>query len=232
MKERNYGIDSLRLVAMFMIIVLHIMKHGGILDMARGIDFAIVWLIEAICCVAVNCYALISGYNKYEISQKKSWAILVLIINNLVLFLGIVVLDYLTLRIMGAKHGFGYLISYISPFIIVNAVFLLLLLKDIRYGKAVKKIVTMVAPFTLGVYLAHIQSPIFDLYLNKIMDSVAQWNVFLYVVGVLGLSLAVFIVGILVEKIRSGLFDILRINWLINYIGDKLDIGISKILKN
>lgn len=62
MKERNYGIDSLRLVAMFMIIVLHIMKHGGILDMARGIDFAIVWLIEAICCVAVNCYALISGY--------------------------------------------------------------------------------------------------------------------------------------------------------------------------
>ena len=31
-KERNYGIDLLRIVSMFMVVVLHVVGHGDILD--------------------------------------------------------------------------------------------------------------------------------------------------------------------------------------------------------
>lgn len=65
-KTRNYGIDFLRIMSMFMIVNLHILGHGGILSNESlqflSIRFHLVWLIETICYVAVNCYALISGF--------------------------------------------------------------------------------------------------------------------------------------------------------------------------
>ena len=75
-KNRNYGIDLLRIITMFMIVNLHILYHGGILSSEKlyfgSTKFNIVWIIEIVSYVAVNCYALISGFvgvnskNKYS----------------------------------------------------------------------------------------------------------------------------------------------------------------------
>ena len=64
---RNYGIDALRIVAMIMIPILHIIGHGGILSTVKSfsVNYDIVWLIKAAACCAVNCYGLISGYVGY-----------------------------------------------------------------------------------------------------------------------------------------------------------------------
>lgn len=63
-KERNYGIDLLRIVSMYMVVVLHVLKQGGILDNIPmfGSHYGMSWLLEIACYCAVNCYALISGY--------------------------------------------------------------------------------------------------------------------------------------------------------------------------
>lgn len=64
-RERNLGIDCLRIFAMLMIVVTHILGKGGIRDEVNGstdIYFWITWLIQVIAYGAVNCYALISGY--------------------------------------------------------------------------------------------------------------------------------------------------------------------------
>lgn len=60
--QRNYGIDLLRMFAMYLIAVLHILGQGGVLSAANGTKNDIAWILEigAYCCV--NCYALISGY--------------------------------------------------------------------------------------------------------------------------------------------------------------------------
>lgn len=63
-QEREYGIDALRIVAMWMIVVLHVMTHGGVLKNVvpgSGQDMS-AWLLEAVVYGAVNCYGLISGY--------------------------------------------------------------------------------------------------------------------------------------------------------------------------
>lgn len=62
--NRNYGIDFLRILSMFFVLLLHILKQGGILDslekLSLGYNFA--WFIEICAYCAVNCYALISGF--------------------------------------------------------------------------------------------------------------------------------------------------------------------------
>lgn len=64
--DRNMGIDELRIVAMFSIVILHILKHGGILENVTGAQFYIVWFLESIVICSVDCYALISGYVGYS----------------------------------------------------------------------------------------------------------------------------------------------------------------------
>lgn len=64
MEQRNRGIDLLRMAAMWMVVILHILNKGGVLEAAAplsaGRETARLLEIAAYC--AVNCYGLISGY--------------------------------------------------------------------------------------------------------------------------------------------------------------------------
>lgn len=64
MKERNYGIDLLKIVSMFMVVVLHVLRHGGVLDnvVPLSINDTFAWLLETLCMCAVNLFALTTGY--------------------------------------------------------------------------------------------------------------------------------------------------------------------------
>lgn len=68
-KQRNYGIDLLRIVAMLLVTVLHIQGHGGVLGAAAGGIYYLAFLLEAAAFCAVNCYGLISGY----VAQDSRW---------------------------------------------------------------------------------------------------------------------------------------------------------------
>lgn len=74
MQERNYGIDFLRVISMFMIVILHILGNGGILASVQtgSSTYHESWLMEIASYCAVNCYALISGYVGIYSSHKYS----------------------------------------------------------------------------------------------------------------------------------------------------------------
>lgn len=62
-KQRLYGIDIARLTAMFMVVVLHNHGRGGVLDWTIDSMRDCVYLaLEYYAIVAVNVFALISGY--------------------------------------------------------------------------------------------------------------------------------------------------------------------------
>ena len=71
-RERNHGIDLLRLILMFMICLLHTLGQGGILQAStKGtISYGIFWLIEAIAYCAVDGFAIISGYMSNDEPKK------------------------------------------------------------------------------------------------------------------------------------------------------------------
>ena len=70
---RNAGIDLLRLVSMFYIILLHSLGQGGLLAAAEegGPQHMFAWFLEAFAFGAVDVFALISGYVSYSGREKK-----------------------------------------------------------------------------------------------------------------------------------------------------------------
>ncbi|OJG28488.1 hypothetical protein RU98_GL000081 [Enterococcus caccae] len=58
---------------MFMILILHILGNGGILDNVRigSLNYYFFWGLEVLCFVAVNCFSLITGY----FMSKGKWRI-------------------------------------------------------------------------------------------------------------------------------------------------------------
>ena len=72
-KERNYGIDLLRILAMLFIVILHSYGRGGILynTIENTSQYKFAWLIEIIAYCAVDVFALISGYVCYKENNNK-----------------------------------------------------------------------------------------------------------------------------------------------------------------
>lgn len=73
LSQRNYGIDLLRLVAAFYVIVLHTLNHGGVyyptIPDSRQELLCRFLFVTAFC--AVNIFGIISGYVGYREPQKK-----------------------------------------------------------------------------------------------------------------------------------------------------------------
>lgn len=96
-KERNYGIDVLRIVAMMMIVSLHILNKGGVLwEVNRGsLRYMAVWFWETATFCSVNVYAMISGYVGI---QRKTRLSRVLLLWLQVLFYTVVITFLWTLK--------------------------------------------------------------------------------------------------------------------------------------
>lgn len=63
MRERNYGIDLLRIVSMLMVVINHIFRFGGVYtDNVSGVSRMVIVGMDVLCLCAVNCFALTSGY--------------------------------------------------------------------------------------------------------------------------------------------------------------------------
>lgn len=70
--KRNYGIDLLRVVSMYLVVVLHILGIGGVVTGAGLLsgNFCAAWLLRIGALCAVNCYALISGYVGFRVKGR------------------------------------------------------------------------------------------------------------------------------------------------------------------
>ncbi len=74
-EDRNYGVDLLKIVSMFMVVVLHVFGQGGILSkLGNGtLNWYIGWGMELLSYGAVNCFAMATGYlminKKYKTSR-------------------------------------------------------------------------------------------------------------------------------------------------------------------
>lgn len=76
MKERNKGIDILRILSMYMVVILHILSRGsGLLTNLTppgSVAWNLAWFLEIACYCAVNCFILITGYLMIDRPAKLS----------------------------------------------------------------------------------------------------------------------------------------------------------------
>ncbi len=62
MTKKNYGIELLRMLSMTMIVILHILRWGGVMDHLDGLSKQAGYILEMAVFCCVNCFAMISGY--------------------------------------------------------------------------------------------------------------------------------------------------------------------------
>ena len=60
-KKRNSNIKFLRIIAMLMVVTLHMLNFGGLLEKSNTTTLKgfLIWFLESLCFVAVDCYVLI-----------------------------------------------------------------------------------------------------------------------------------------------------------------------------
>lgn len=133
--ERNYGIDLLRIIAMFMIIMLHSLLQGGILNnlLVHSVKYKLVWLIEIIAYPAVNIFAIISGYVGYSDRKKeikyanyiKLWlevvfySLLITILFDMFLPNAVICTDYIKAILPVTNDSYWYFSAYTALFIVM-----------------------------------------------------------------------------------------------------------------
>lgn len=72
--DRNLGIDALRMLAMFFVVLLHVVDNGGIRSNTTWMSFNYegAWLLTIVSRCCVDCFALISGYVGIQTKPKLS----------------------------------------------------------------------------------------------------------------------------------------------------------------
>lgn len=130
--ERNYGVDALRILAMLMVVVTHILGVGGIFDACETLSpqYGVAWFLEAACYCTVNCYALISGYAGINASYKYSnivllWLRVVFYTVSITVLFGIFMpevvraTDYIKAFFPVMKSPYWYFTAYFALFFFI-----------------------------------------------------------------------------------------------------------------
>lgn len=351
MKERNYGIDFLRILSMFMVVVLHTLGNGGVLYSATPLSshYWICWFLEISSYCAVNCFAIISGYvmlnaktkiskitglwfqvafytviitvlafiispenisiidviksffpistkhfwyisayfgmyllipilnealrqinkrtleivlfssfaifcitttdsdpfvlkegysvlwlsllyllggyfNKYKIDMKvKRRSSLILFVSmTLLTFISKVVIAYATTFVFSEAKGENILISYISPTVLLSAVGLFLLCAQFKFSNLSKRIISFIAPASLGVYIIHVCKPIFEVVMRGFSKNFINYNCILMLLLIIASSVIIYVACSIIDLLRIQLFKLIKI--------DKLCLAIERLI--
>lgn len=359
-RKRNYGIDLLRVVAMFFVVVLHCFGHGGVLNSAvpNSVQYKTSWIVEIAAYCAVDIFAMISGYvmfsnnkKKMDISKylslwlqvvfygivitaifnifipekiskdtylmhllpvtnnlwwyftaytglyifipiinsfvrenseatcKKVFIVLILLYsiyniipNVFILNGGYSVIWLIILYILGAiikkcnigrnlkwyhkiimifamifctylykMYGYefqlfninitkGLLVSYTSPTVLIIAIMYLLLFSKFKFNKVFEKIITFGASSSFAIYIINEQKFIRENIMVNKFTELATGSTKVLLLKVIAFSIIFVLAAILVDKIRIGLFKLLRIDKICKKIVGLIDNGFDKVV--
>ena len=233
--KRNYGIDLLRILSMFYVIILHCLGKGGVLDATQNgtTQYASAWFLETWAYCTVNIFGLISGYVGYSDVSKKTkysaWILMWLqVVFYGVLLTGIFELvlpevvekkDFLEMFLPVSKELYWYFTAYTALF------FLMPLLNAAVRGCTEKQLKQMLIILLL-VFVCY------DNITRKFgMEAgyTCLWLILLYLIGAIMKKCRIG------EKIKPipafiGIFAMVAVSWLWRLYGREvkfLGIGIN-----
>lgn len=186
-EERNYGIDALRILAMLMVVVTHILGIGGILSSCESLSsqYGVAWFLEAACYCTVNCYALISGYVGIKASYKYTsifllWLRVVFYTVSTVVLFGIFMPEavgktaYLKALFPVMKLPYWYFTDYFCLF------FFIPLLNKAINSMAEKQLRAVVLA---AIFLISVLQTVFGDVFETVEGSSVLWLMVLYIIG-------------------------------------------------
>lgn len=169
---------------------------------------------------------LLGGYLKRferEIKWKKSGiyllAVIILpLVNSLYYFVSL----HVTLTFFGEARYTNLLLTYISPTVVVEAVALFALFKNLNLKNFYIKIVQIIQPSVFSVYLIHDHPFVREHWISNAFLALASVQPILSIVLIICSALCIFAICILLDRIRILIFQWLRINKLSDWISERI----------
>ncbi len=103
-QTHNYGIDLLRIISIWMVVVLHLLSVSGLLNVSHtdAGAYAIAYGVQAFCICAVNVFALTSGYvcsqQKFRLNRVLRLWLQVFFYSFVFFFVNIVIYNNFTVK--------------------------------------------------------------------------------------------------------------------------------------
>lgn len=107
------------------------------------------------------------------------------------------------------------LINYVSPFMLIAAIALLVFFINLKVSPKLTKVITLVASLSFSVYLIHTHPLIFEYILKDRFAFLASENPVVMTAGVLLFVIGIFIVCAVADYLRLFLFKVMRIQQLL-----------------
>ncbi len=176
-----------------------------------GIEYgySVSWLIV--------CYFIGAYIRKYGLSIKLN-KIRYFFISSMCVLLIRILLYYL----LGTKMN--YMMSYISPFILFNAVVLLEIGKEMKVmnNKFLKRSIILMSTLTFDIYILHSHIFIFNFFMKDRFAWVASEPWYLVIIWLALITGLIFVICFIIAIIRMKLFKLLKVNNIIACI-EKID---------
>lgn len=179
---------------------------------------------------------LIGGYIRlYHAETKwKNWVNLVVVLSLVLLnLLWKILIELATLNIFKSAMYGDLFLTNTSPIIICEAIFMFLYFRNLNFSEKSfgVNVIEWCSPLVFSVYLIHAHPMLF--WNNTVVGAfspLAEINPFLAILEIIGISLAVFIMCILLDYIRYIIFKILKINTLSSRIGNRIESVVNRLI--
>lgn len=172
----------------------------------------------------IFCYLIGAYLKKYPICYKTKRLLAVIIINLLIVFISRLCIAKLTLRLLGKESHVNYFMQYISPFVLENAICLVVLFSRITVTKDVsKKIIELLSILSFDVYVIHAHPYVLDNFIYKKFNFIFQNSIIKTFVSIVISIFSVYLVCSFIGLFRKSIFRLLKIDNLTKVLGDKLN---------
>ncbi len=133
--------------------------------------------------------------------------------------------------VSGSDWYFTVLSDYISPTMVIQTICYLLLFRKIKASGFAKKLIKFMAPLVFATYLIDTHPVIYRDVMDGLFTPLTEWNVFLMIAFLIGFGIVFVLAACLIDKVRSLLFKLIRIDKLAGFIAD-VTVRITNIIGN
>lgn len=173
----------------------------------------------------IYCY-IIGAYIKLYRNEKQNTKIIkrnIIIYFAAALIINVCIRNVSFLFLKRVVRG-EWFINYISPFIILLSVNLLLYFKDFNIRSIkLNKIVMYLSSASFSVYIIHGHKLIYDYILKNNFSFLCKYNGIVIFVGILLSIICIYAICVVIDIVRKFIFKYCKINHLIECVGRKID---------
>jgi surface polysaccharide O-acyltransferase-like enzyme len=214
----NRGVSSLskeahRKLVLIMILVFAILPSATRIDLfVFNHGYSFVWLL---CLYIIGAY--IKRTDLFKDRKRIRIESLLLLIASLVFVL---LVNIVVFTITNGK--IGYLVEYISPIVLLMAICILFLFRDIKCEKLAKQLMVLSAS-SFDVYIIHSHILIFNYLLLDAFVWIGKLGTLLIPLSILFCGMAIYIACSIISVIRIFLFKLIKFNYVIRIISKMID---------